>query len=138
MMRISVVIPFTFDILDALYESTRTLSLHPPNHQPAYFFGELSQQFNVTFQLTPTEYASFRTVLTLTADVYEMLDSLIKGNALMELTEPLNKIYRHTQNYKELWHFITHLGEHICKFDSQAVKERAPDTAYTNSRTPSG
>lgn len=105
-------IPLLFQTLDALYIETRKLPLHS---QSGRTMGTVSEAYTITYGifLKPVDYATLRSILSLSGDVYEILRPLnsLTGEELLELEAPVKGLYNYSLRFNHVRNFLTHLGE---------------------------
>jgi hypothetical protein len=105
-------IPMLFQTLDALYIETRKLPLHS---QSGRTMTTVSEAYTITYGifLKPVDYATLRSVLSLSGDVYEMLAPLnnLTEEELLELEVPVKSLCNYSERFKDIRNFYTHLGE---------------------------
>lgn len=105
-------IPMLFQTLDALYIDTRKLPLHS---QSGRTMTTISEAYTITYGvfLKPVDYATLRSVLSLSGDLYEMLAPLnnLTEDELLELEVPVKSLCNYSERFKDIRNFYTHLGE---------------------------
>jgi hypothetical protein len=75
----------------------------------------VNDAYTITYAvfLRPADYATLRSVLSLSGDVYEMLAPLnnLTKEELLELEAPVKILCRYSERFKDIRNFYTHLGE---------------------------
>lgn len=115
-------IPLLFQCLEALYIETRKLPLYS---QSGRTMRTVSEAYTITYGifLKPIDYATLRSVLSLSGDVYEMLKPLNKldREELMELEAPVKSLYNYSERFKQIRNFFTHLGEAMTDMECHGI-----------------
>jgi hypothetical protein len=115
-------VPLLFDTLDSLYMETRKLPLHSQSGITGKTVSK-SYTFTLGIFLNPTDYATLRSILSLSGDVYGTLSPLkdMTSNELHELEIPIKTLFGYSDRFREIRNFYTHLGEAITNMDRHGV-----------------
>jgi hypothetical protein len=116
-------IPLLFQTLDSLYIETRKLPLYSQSGMMTKTVHD-SYTFTLGIFLSPTDYATLRSILSLSGDVYWTLFPLKDrtSDELQELEKPVKSLYDYAERFREIRNFYTHLGEAITnKMDRHGV-----------------
>jgi len=115
-------IPLLFDTLDSLYIETRKLPLHSQSGVTSKTVTD-SYTFTLGIFLSSTDYATLRSILSLSGDVYGALTPLkdMSANELQELEKPVKTLFNDSNQFREIRNFYTHLGEAITDMDRHGV-----------------
>jgi hypothetical protein len=115
-------IPFLFEVIEALYLETRKLPLHSRS-------GVQSNQIEKDYVLTigmflqSDEYATLRSILSLTGDIYNLTTPLlkIKDGSLLELEASIRKLFDCANIFRGVRNFFTHLDDVLTNMDKHGI-----------------
>jgi hypothetical protein len=124
------IMPFLFDVLNSLYIETRKLPLTQATS------GIQSKQIDAQYLITigifllPQQYTTFRVILSLVGDVYNLLTPLKRLNQaeLMELYPHINNLFNEADKFRTARNCFTHLGGILTDMDKHGIT----GTAKTN------
>jgi hypothetical protein len=117
------VMPLLFQSLQSLYIETRKLPLHSLSGVTST---EVDQQYSFKYGifLKPNEYATLRSILSLMADVYSLLNQLasLNNEELMELAPHIRELFDHANQFRKVRNFYTHINEILTtKMDEHGI-----------------
>jgi hypothetical protein len=117
------VMPLLFQSLQSLYIETRKLPLHSLSGITPTKVGQ-QYSFRYGIFLNPNEYATLRSVLSLMADIYSLLNPLasLKNEELMELAPHIRKLSVSADQFRKVRNFYTHINEILTtKMDEHGI-----------------
>jgi hypothetical protein len=117
------IIPFLFDVLNSLYIETRKLPLAQATS------GIQSKQIDAQYLITigiflpPQQYTTFRIILSLVGDVYNLLTPLKRLNQaeLMELYSHVNNLFNEADKFRTARNCFTHLDGILTDMDKHGI-----------------
>lgn len=120
-------VPFLFQVIESLYFQTRKLPLH---HGIGASYKEISESYEITFSmfLPAEDFTTLRVILSLIGDMYNPLQILKKNDHLAELTPFINELFEHTDKFRNVRNFFSHLDEVL----TDMVKHGVNGPAKTN------
>jgi hypothetical protein len=112
--------PFLFQVVESLYNQTRKLPLHHGMGSPNI---EVSGSYVLTLSmvLSSDEYTTLRVILSLMADIYNILTPLRDNNQLLELSPFIDELYNHANKFREVRNFFTHMNEIFTNMDKHGL-----------------
>jgi hypothetical protein len=117
------IMPLLFQTLQSLFIEARKLPLHSVSGAtPEHVNGEYVITYGIF--LTPNDYATLRSILSLMGDVHNLLYSLnnIGKEELMELSSFVPKLFGHANKFRQIRNFFTHLDQILTtKMDENGI-----------------
>lgn len=105
-------ISLLFLILNSLNKEIKKLPLRSISGQNSNMISN-SEVITIGIFLSPEQYSTLRSILSLTGDVYNLCKSLLKSQNLMDLKESIENIFENANKFRKLRNFFTHIGEII-------------------------
>lgn len=116
--------PTLFTTLIALHKEAQKLPLKAISGYNSTLTHE-AKSYHLTWGLNMSndEYATFRSILALTGDIYDLLKPMKDFNSiqLQELHPFIKPLYDKADEYRELRNAFTHIGETITNMDKHGV-----------------
>lgn len=112
-----------FQAVDSLYAETRKLPLRSlPSVPSTMNVVTTSYAFNYTL-FRPDDFATLRSVLSLTGDIYNSLEPLVGTDqqSLMELAPHIQTLFSEADKFRGARNVFTHLGEVLTDMDRHGL-----------------
>jgi hypothetical protein len=116
-------VPFLFDVVDALYLVTRNLPLHPvPGTENIDV--KTPYTINIGIILNTTDFTTLRSLLALTGDITNITRSLIrarKDDPLLELEQPIRRLYKKANKFQSARNFFSHFDIMMIDMQNEGI-----------------